>query len=97
MKKGQKYICDSTSGGGTIYDQGEWIIKTLTEKTLILEKISDEEGFNDYEKGDKLKCLLNNPENKGRALTNPLRDWEDGTFTIYPRQSGTPYYFEPIN
>lgn len=25
-----------------------------------------------------------------------IRDWEDGSFTFYPFQAGTPYYFEPI-
>jgi hypothetical protein len=26
-----------------------------------------------------------------------LRDWEDGTYTIYPDQCGTPYVFEPLD
>ena len=26
-----------------------------------------------------------------------LRDWGDGTYTIYPDQCGTPYIFEPLN
>jgi len=41
MKKGIKYKCSYTSGGGTEYDEGQWEIKTLTEKTLIIEKITE--------------------------------------------------------
>ena len=97
MKKGQKYTCVYTSGGGTDYPEGQWIIKTLTEKTMIIEKISEQKIYGNYEKGDKIKCLLSNHNNAGKGWTNPLRDWGDGTFTIYPQQGGTPYNFEPMN
>ena len=96
MKKEQKYKCVYTGGGGTDYPEGVWQIKTLTEKTMIIEKISERHIYGKYEKGEKIKCLLINPENAGRNWTNPLRDWGDGTFTIYPRQAGIPYYFEPV-
>lgn len=86
MKKGEIYKCSYTSGGGTEYDEGEWIIKILTDKTLLVEKITDI-GDN-YEKGEKIRCGRKTP------TRNPLRDWEDGSFTIYPNQSGTPYYFK---
>jgi len=32
----------------------------------------------------------------GNKFRDCLRDWEDGTYTAYPRQCGTPYYFEPL-
>jgi len=34
--------------------------------------------------------------NKYKPSRDALRDWEDGTFTAYPRQCGTPYYFEKL-
>lgn len=88
MKKGNKYKCEYTDGGGTDYNEGEWEIKTLTPKTLIVEKISEKHIYGHYEKGDRIKCQ------KGNG--NPLRVWKDGTFTIYPNQGGTPFYFEPL-
>jgi len=96
MKKGQKYTCVYTSGGGVDYSEGQWVIKTLTDKTIIIEKISEQKVYGNYNKGDRISCLVNNPKNAGRSWINPLMDWGDGTFTIYPRQAGTPYYFEPL-
>ena len=32
-------------------------------------------------------------KNKGG---HAIRDWGDGTFTLYPFQAGIPYYFVPI-
>lgn len=89
MKKEQEYNCVYTAGNGLDYEEGVWKIKTLTKKTLIIEKISEQEGFANYEKGKKIRCAKNSG--------NPLRDWQDGTFTIYPQQAGTPYLFVPID
>lgn len=88
MKKGNEYKCSYTSGGGTEYDEGNWRLKTLTLKTIIVEKISENTVYGNYEKGERIVCK------KGNG--NPLEDWGDGTFTIYPQQGGTPYYFEAI-
>ena len=88
MIKEQKYQCVYTSGEEIEYDEGIWKIITLTGKTTIIEKISEKGIYGSYEKGDKIKCRENNG--------NPLRNWGDGTFTIYPNQGGTPYYFKPI-
>ena len=88
MKKGNKYKCVYIDGGGIEYDEGEWEIKTLTDKTMVIEKITERKVYGNYEKGGKIVCRNGNG--------NPLRDWKDGTMTIYPNQSGTPYYFEPI-
>jgi len=96
MIKGQQYNCVYVSGGGTEYPEGRWRIKTLTDKTMIIVKVSEAEIYSTYDRGDKLSCLLINSQNAGRPWKHPLRDWEDGTFTIYPNQAGIPYYFEPV-
>ena len=92
MKKGEIYKCSYTSGGGTEYDEGEWIIKILTDKTLLVEKITDI-GDN-YETGEKIRCQRNCPILRKISSPHCLRDWDDGSFTIYLNQSGTPYYFK---
>jgi len=88
--KGEKYTCVYVSGSGTNYSEGQWEIKTLTKKTLIIKKISEATVHSNYEKSDEIRC------GRLKSNGNPLRDWEDETFTIYPEQNGTPYYFEPI-
>ena len=35
--------------------------------------------------------------NKSKPNNDCLRDWQDGTYTAYPRQCGIPYYFEPYD
>ena len=90
MKKGDKYKCVSVSGGGTEYNEGEWIIKTLTDKTLSLQKTSESLVFDTYDRDYIIRC------GRIRSNGNVLKDFNDGTFTIYPNQCGTPYYFEPI-
>ena len=90
MVKGQKYTCAYTGGDETKYEEGQWQIKTLTEKTLIVKKITEKGVYGNYEKGDIIKC------GRIKSNGNVLKDWKDGTFTIYPNQCGTPYYFEPL-
>lgn len=87
MKKGDKFICESTGGGGTQQDEGVWIVKTKTDKTLVMEVVNDG-YFSDYEIGATLRI--------GARFPNPVEFWDDGTFTVYPNQAGTPYYFEPV-
>lgn len=87
MKKGDKFICDSTGGDGTQQDEGIWIVKIKTDKTLIMELVS-EPFYSNYAKGNTLKI--------GARFHNPVEFWDDGTFTVYPGQAGTPYYFEPV-
>jgi len=84
-----KYRCTYISGSGQEYNEGIWIIKTKTPKTLIMEKVSENGIYGNYEKGEKIRCQ------KGNG--NPLIEYDDGTFTIYPNQNGTPYYFETIS
>ncbi|MDD4924308.1 MAG: hypothetical protein PHF74_05685 [Dehalococcoidales bacterium] len=87
MKKGDRFKCDYTNGGGKRIDEGEWIVKVKTDKTFVMEKISDGD-FEAYETGETLKV--------GSKHGNPARFWDDGTFTVYPDQAGAPFYFEPI-
>jgi len=77
-------------------DGGIFEVK-FTEKNLILIGLKkpfftygciDSEIWNKENK----KCLI--PRNN--KSKNCLRDWEDGTFTIYFHRSGTPHYFELI-
>ena len=84
MIKNQTMTCVTTPGGGEERSEGNWRIKTHTEKTLVVEKISDGD-YENYKKGERIICR--------RGNRNPLRDWGDGTFTIYPKQAGTPYFF----
>jgi len=68
-----------------------WRIKTLTEKTIKLERIKD---------------INNNADNVGVDFDEITCKWDnrckhcinyedDGCFTIYPYRSGKPYCFEP--
>jgi hypothetical protein len=88
MIKGDKFQVSSVTGGGQDIDEGIWIVKTKTDKTLVVEKITEKEIWDEYEKGDTIKV--------GAKHGNPVRNWDDGTFTVYPKQEGTPYYFEPV-
>ena len=83
-----KYKCSYTSGGGTEYYDGFWELKK-TPKTTTLTKVEEHMGgiFSMHKVGEKIKV--------GAGTGNPLRDHEDGTFTVYFNQAGTPYYFEP--
>jgi hypothetical protein len=87
MKKGDKYVVIYIAGDDGIYGEGEWEVTTCTEETIIVQKISETEDeiYNIYEKGDKLKL--------GGKYGNPFTDWGDESFTVYPDQAGTPYIF----
>lgn len=84
-----KYKCSYTSGGGTIYDGGIWK-KKETSKTIILTQV-----VKSFYQPPWDKLVIHKDVKKNRR--HCFRDWEDGTFTIYPDQCGTPHYFEPIN
>jgi len=89
MKTKKKKIFKAiyVSGGGKEYDAGDWEVSTDTAKTLTLICIR-EPYFQQID--DKVLRIKKN--NSG---VHCLRDWEDGTFTVYPYRNGTPYYFEP--
>lgn len=86
-----KYKVTYITGGGIEYSDGIWEVKK-TPKTITATKDSELDGhagvFAMHEVGKKYKI--------GANTGNPIRDNEDETFTVYFRQAGTPYYFEPI-
>ena len=112
MNKEQLYKCVSISGGGNEYNQGTWKIKILSERQVIIEKISEHTIYSNYEKGDTLKLLRYTELNAGKNWKNPTRWWNDeswlqkhyptqmyllsDSFTVYPDKCGTPYLFELI-
>lgn len=84
-----KYKCIYVSGGGTEYDGGIWE-KKETPKTIIFTCIKKSFFAVDWD-----KLVINKDEKKNKR--HCLRDWLDGTYTIYPNQCGVPHIFEPIN
>jgi hypothetical protein len=86
-----KFTCTHTTGDGKEIDEGTWEVKTKTDKTLILEKVMEGSVFEYYEVGSIIKC------GRLKQNGNTLREWSDGTLTIYPNQCGTPFYFEQVN
>lgn len=82
-----KYKCTIIGGDGSERNGGIWE-KKETEKTIIF-KYVDNVYF------EPLFTLI-----KIRKTNNDsgdvIRDWNDGTYTAYPKQCGTPYYFKPI-
>ena len=69
-----------------------WKILTLTAKTIKLERIKDENNEADDigNSFDNIQCKWNN------KCKHCIRNWGDGTFTIYPYRGGQPYYFCPL-
>ena len=90
MKNNPQYTCYYLDGGGSEYQDGIWERKD-TPKTITLIKVKEYMSgiYANHEVGFKTKVGLN--------TGNPLRDWGDGTFTVYFKQAGVPYYFEEIN
>ena len=92
-----KYSCKYISGGGTEYDGGIWELKE-TPKTLTFDLIK--EPFFDINY-DHLKFKKDTKNFRDDVITyhgygHVLKDWENGTYTAYPDQCGTPYIFEPL-
>jgi len=82
-----KYTCKYFSGGGTEYDGGVWL-KKETSKTITF--VCVKKSF--YECNWEKLVINKNPEKNKRHC---LKDWGDGTYTVYPEQSGIPHLFEP--
>ena len=91
------FTCSYESGGGKEYDGGIWKRKE-TPKTIIFTLI--EEPF--FERNYKLLKFKKDTKNSSKddvrysGFGNVMIDEEDGTFTIYPDQCGTPHIFESI-
>lgn len=97
MEKGRSYTSDVTSGGGVTSHAGDWKITSLTDKSVTLQMtakpttIWGEAGLASSAKvGDTVTVKR---DNSGRHC---LRDWEDGTFTVYASRNGIPHYFKPL-
>ena len=75
------------SGGGSEYDGGIWEIKE-TPKSFIFTCIKKSY----FEPNCPLKMIIKKEKEKRHCL----RDWYDGSYTVYPFQSGTPHVFNPI-
>ena len=82
------YTCRYISGGGTEYDGGLWRRKE-TDKTVRFTQIK--ESFYQPNWTD-LKINKDVKKNKRHCY----QDNEDGSYTVYPDQCGTPHIFEPI-
>ena len=82
----KKYRCTYNNGSGEAYDGGIWAMKE-TAKKIIFEVIEKPYFDLNY---DKLEC------SKDNRCKHTLRDWGDGTYTVYPNANGTPYLFEPL-
>lgn len=78
----------TTSGGGNTYDGGEWNIKE-TDKTYTFTLIKKPFFESSLPEVSRIR--------KEKEKSHSLRDWGDGTFTVYPFQNGTPHYFEPVD
>lgn len=83
-----KYICTYYQGNGRPVDGGTWI-KKETEKTIIFVCIEPSFFAIDW---DKLVYY----KNTSKRNKHCFKDWEDGSYTVYPMQSGVPHVFEPI-
>jgi len=86
-----KYKVYYISGSGEEYSDGIWTIKT-TPKRTIAEKVAEIGAgiYANHEVGEKIKI--------GLSTGNPIKDEDvvDGSFTVYFKQAGTPYIFEPM-
>ena len=83
-----KYKCIYISGSRTEHEAGIWEKKETT-KTITFMQIT-ESFFNPN------WTILKIHKEEAKNNRHCFRDWEDGTYTIYPDQCGTPHYFEPI-
>jgi len=83
-----KYTCIYIDGGGTVYDGGIWV-KKETPKTITFTCI--EESFFAVNWNELIIY-----KDKKKSNRHCLSDFEDGAYTIYPDQCGTPHIFEPI-
>lgn len=83
-----QFSCRYVSGGGTEYDGGIWE-KKETPKTIIFTQIKKS-----FYQPNWTSLKINKDQKKFNRHT--LKDWGDGTYTIYPDQCGTPHIFEPL-
>jgi len=70
-------------------DSSFWKPIILTKKTIKFIRIKDKSNESLECDIFEIQCKF---DNKSKHC---IRDWEDGTYTIYPNRSGTPHYFRP--
>lgn len=88
-----KYNCYYVSGGGTEYDEGIFELVKKTDKCLTLKMI--EEGyFANYPEVKVRKIPIG--KGKGTRFCPCVKEWGDGSFTVYHNADGTPYIYEPL-
>ena len=76
-----------TDGGGSVRDGGIWHVRE-TDKTFVFQKMT---STFDSPHLDRIVCRK---DNRG---PHALRDWGDGTYTVYPDRKGTPHYVAPVD
>lgn len=84
----KKYTCRYISGGGTEYNGGIWTIKEAP-KLIIFTCIKKS-----FYECNWSKLIIHKDTTKEHHCC--LRDNEDGSYTVYPEQCGTPHIFELI-
>ena len=82
------FACTTVTGGGREIPLGLWVV-TKTSKRVVFELLSPPHPAHGvYLNGvGKLVCPT---DNQGPHC---LRCWPDGTYTVYPHRSGTPFAF----
>ena len=91
------FSCVYYGGGGTEYDGGLWRKKEMPK--MIIFKQLKESFFQPNWTEIKVKketLNTNRGDKRYHGFGNVLIDEEDGTYTAYPDQCGTPHIFNPI-
>ena len=105
-----KYKCTYYSGCAKSYDGGIWE-KKETDKIISFEQV-EESFFNPNYTKIRIQKFYNKDFKDVKARDSSYTDmvdygyyannghllkcWQNDTYTAYPNQCGTPYYFEPI-
>ena len=92
-----KYTCEYFSGDSRGHDGGIWE-KTETPKTITFKCIKESYFGAKYKllKFRKATRNLKRGDVRYHGYGSVLIDGEDGTYTVYPNQSGVPHFFEPL-
>lgn len=87
VSKWMLYRCVATTGDWTEVYIGDYIVTVKTEKQM---KLESKKADTYWGKNDSFRIKFDNRSN------DIGKDWGDGTFTIYPNRSWTPFVFNPI-
>jgi hypothetical protein len=91
------FTCKYISGGETEYDGGIWQRKE-TSKMITFKQLKESFYQPNWTllKFKKLSKITDRGDVRYSGFGSVMIDEEDGTYTIYPDQCGTPHIFEPI-